>query len=141
MHLKQSDLFGGLGHPFLKEVMAIAERVAFGGGEILFREGNPADSFYILISGQISLLLSGQVVYTTSGLGEVLGCGCIIGHDSYFLTARCDHPSDLLRIDKRKIQAFLESDLENGVLFFKQLSGALANRLYQMYQKISDKSG
>jgi signal-transduction protein with cAMP-binding, CBS, and nucleotidyltransferase domain len=141
MYLKQSDLFLGLGHNFLKEFMAIAEKVTFDSGEIVFREGNPANYFYIMISGQISLILSEQVVYTTSRIGEIFGCASIIGRDSYFLTAQCDQPSVLLRCDQRKMHTILESDIDNGFVFFKQLSGALAHRLYQMYQKISDKSG
>jgi len=141
MHLKQSGLFLGLGHAFLKEIMAIDEKVTFDGGGILFHEGNPANYFYIMISGQISLIQSGQVVYTTSGIGEIFGCAGIIGRDSYFLTTQCDQPSVLLRFDRRKMKVLLESDMDNGFIFYKNLSGALANRLYQMYLKISHKPG
>lgn len=139
MHLKQSDLFLGLGHNFLKEVMAIAEKVTFDSGEILFREEDPANYFYVLISGQIRLILSGQMVYTTSAIGEIFGCASIINRDSYFLTAQCNQPSVLLRFDQQKMRTLLENDIDNGVVFFKQLSAALTDRLYQMYQKFSDK--
>ena len=139
MHLKQSDLFTGLGHNFLKQTMAIAEKVSFEKGNFILKEGEPADCFFILIEGQISLLLgdTGKVVYQSSGLGEVFGFASLIGRDTYFLTVRCDGPSVILRIDRRKMEKILTDDLDNGYLFFKKLSGALGNRLMTMYTQLA----
>ena len=139
MYLKQSDLFTGLGHNFLKQTMAIAENVSFEKGDLVFKEGEPADYFFILIEGQISLLLgdSGKVVYQSSGLGEIFGFACLIGRDTYFLTARCDGPSVILRIDRRKMEKILTADIDKECLFFKQLSAAIGNRLMTMYTKLA----
>ncbi len=40
MYLKQSDLFTGLGHNFLKQTMAIAEKVSFDteNGRLFFKQ-------------------------------------------------------------------------------------------------------
>ena len=135
MYLKQSDLFTGLGHNFLKQTMAIAEKVSFKKGDFILKEGEPADHFFILIEGQISLLLgdTGKVVYQSSGLGEIFGFASLIGRDTYFLTARCDGPSVILRIDRKKMEKILSADIDNECLFFKQLSGAIGNRLMTMY--------
>ena len=135
MYLKQSDLFTGLGHNFLKQTMAIAEKVSFEKGDFILKEGEPADHFFILIEGQISLLLgdTGKVVYQSSGLGEIFGCASLIGRDTYFLTARCDGPSVILRIDRKKMEKILTADIPPPCLFFKQLSGAIGNRLMTMY--------
>jgi CRP-like cAMP-binding protein len=138
MYLKQSDLFTGLGHNFLKQTMAIAEKVSFAKGATLMKEGEPADSFFILIEGQVSLLLgdAGKLVYQTSALGEMFGCSSLIGQDTYFLTARCDEPSLALRIDRRKMEKILSDDSDNGLLFFKQLSRAIANRMMTLYARL-----
>jgi CRP-like cAMP-binding protein len=138
MYLKQSDLFTGLGHNFLKQTMAIAEKVSFEKGATLMKEGEPADSFFILIEGQVSLLLgdAGKLVYQTSALGEMFGCSSLIGQDTYFLTARCDEPSLALRIDRRKMEKILSDDSDNGLLFFKQLSRAIANRMMTLYARL-----
>ncbi len=135
MYLKQSDLFTGLGHNFLKQTMAIAEKVSFEKGDFILKEGEPADHFFILIEGQISLLIgeTGKVVYQSSGLGEIFGFASLIGRDTYFLTARCDGPSVILRIDRRKMEKILTDDIDKGCLFFKQLSSAIGNRLMTMY--------
>jgi len=135
MYLKQSDLFTGLGHNFLKQTMAIAEKVSFKKGDFILKEGEPADHFFILIEGQISLHIgeTGKVVYQSSGLGEIFGFASLIGRDTYFLTARCDGPSVILRIDRKKMEKILTDDIDKGCLFFKQLSSAIGNRLMTMY--------
>ncbi|MFC1858783.1 Crp/Fnr family transcriptional regulator [Thermodesulfobacteriota bacterium] len=142
MYLKQSDLFFGLGHNFLKETMAIAEKVPFEDGEFIFREGDPANYFYILIKGKISLILGdpAQVVYTTSGVGELFGCACLIGRDNYFLSAQCDKSSMLLRLDRQILNKILDNDTDNSILFFKNLAAALGNRLRQMYYTLALKT-
>ena len=139
MYLKQSDLFTGLGHNFLKQTMAIAENVSFEKGDLVLKEGAPADYFFILIEGQISLLLGdpAKVVYQSSGLGEMFGCASLIGRDTYFLTARCDGPSVILRVDRRKMEKILTDDIDNGCLFYKQLSAAIAIRLMTMYAQLA----
>ncbi len=139
MYLKQSNIFTGLGHNFLKQTMAIAEKVSFGKGDFVLKEGEPADYFFILIEGQISLLLgdTGKLVYQSSDLGEMFGCSALIGRDTYFLTARCDRPSVVLRIDRRKMEKILTDDIDNGCLFFKQLSGTIGNRLMTMYAQLA----
>jgi CRP-like cAMP-binding protein len=142
MYLKQSDLFTGLGHNFLKQTMAIAEKVSFGKGDFVLKEGDPADCFFILIEGQISLLLEGtcEVVYQSSSLGEMFGFSSLIGRDTYFLTARCVRPSVFLKIDRRKMEKILTDDIDNGCLFFKQLSSAIGNRLMTMYAQLAKKT-
>ena len=138
MYLKQSDLFTGLGHNFLKQTMAIAEKVSFEKGAAVLKEGEPADYFFILIEGQLSLLLgdSGKIVYQISGLGKIFGCSSLIGRDSYFLTARCDEPSVALRIDRSKMEKILTADTDNGCLFFKQLSRAIGDRMMSLYARL-----
>ena len=137
MHLKQSDLFLGLGHYFIKETMAIAENVSYKSGEYIFREGDPADFFYIVIKGKIHLIRGdpGQVVYTTSGVGDLFGCSCLMGWEFYFLSAQCKEASVLLRLDQKKMNRILDKDIDNSLLYFKNLAGALGKRLMQMYQK------
>ena len=138
MYLKQSDLFTGLGHNFLKQAMAIAEKVSFEKGATVLNKGEPADYFFILIEGQVSLLLgeTDDMVYQICGLGEMFGCSSLIGQDTYFLTAVCDKPSVALRIDRSKMEKILTSDTENGRLFYKQLSRAIDNRLMILYARL-----
>jgi CRP-like cAMP-binding protein len=66
----------------------------------------------------------------------MFGCSSLIGQDTYFLTARCDEPSLALRIDRRKMEKILTDDSDNGLLFFKQFSRAIANRMMTLYARL-----
>ena len=118
--------------------MAIAEKESFEKGAIVLKEGQPADHFFILIEGQVSLLTgdSGKIVYQISSRGEIFGCSSLIGRDSYFLTATCDEPSVALKIDRSKMEKILSDDSDNGHLFFKQLSRAIGNRMMTLYSRL-----
>lgn len=137
MYFRQSDLFLGTGHNFIKDTMGIAKNVSYKGGEYIFREGDPASFFYIIIKGKIRLVLGdpGQVVYTTSTTGDLLGCSCLMGEEFYFLSAQCEDISVLLRLDQEKMSRILGRDIDNSLRFYKNLTGALGKRLMQMYQK------
>ena len=43
MYIKQSDLFLGLNHNFVKEIMAIAEKESHAEGDFIFQLGDPAN--------------------------------------------------------------------------------------------------
>jgi len=54
--LRRLFLFDGLSDEQLAELIAVGEEVAFGQGQILFKEGDPADSWWVLLDGRFELL-------------------------------------------------------------------------------------
>ena len=74
MYLKQKDIFWAMSKDFVKEIMEISVAESLKEGEWLFREGDPANTFYILLKGCVKLSLgeTGQVVYIVNNAGEVL---------------------------------------------------------------------
>jgi CRP-like cAMP-binding protein len=57
MYLKQGDLFWGMDTDFVKEAMDATTKEHLEEGQVVFREGDPAESFYILVKGRIKLTL------------------------------------------------------------------------------------
>ena len=53
MYLKQKDIFWGMDKQIVKEIMGIAVTESRKEGAWLFREGGPANTFYILIKGRV----------------------------------------------------------------------------------------
>lgn len=142
MHIRHSDLFSGLGHDFLKEIMMAAENIAFGDGQVVFEEDDTAEYFYMLSSGRIRLYTSesSKIIYTARAAGEIIGWSTLIGRERYSLSAACDGPTVLLRIDRQRMNAILARDSETAARFFKHLAGALGNRLLQLYPRLSQPS-
>ncbi|CAN5703700.1 ATP-binding protein [soil metagenome] len=54
--LRRLDLFDGLGDDQLLELIAMGAEVRFVSGEELFREGEPADFWWVLVDGRIDLV-------------------------------------------------------------------------------------
>jgi CRP-like cAMP-binding protein len=137
MILKQADLFYGLNHNFIKDLIAIAARRSCVKGDIVFRSDEPATHFYILIQGCVRLRLGdvGREVFTSCRIGEIFGWSSLIGRQTYSASAECFETATLLKIDREQFQSILEKDLFSGLLFFKQLAGALGSRLIHLYER------
>lgn len=54
--LRALGLFDGTTDDELRELLAAGEEVRFGPGEVLFREGQPADDWLVLVEGRIDLV-------------------------------------------------------------------------------------
>src|SRR5688572_30131692 len=75
--LRQVELFRGLDDTGLARIARLARSEMYAAGQIIFEQGSPADSLYIIHSGQVEIALrtpSGDVypaVYL--GSGQVVG--------------------------------------------------------------------
>jgi CRP-like cAMP-binding protein len=138
MYIKQADLFREMSMALVKEVMDITSNKFHSEGDFLFREGNQASHFYILLKGSVKLSIAAthQVVYIVNHPGETFGWSSLAGRDLYSASAECMEPTKLLRIHKEKFQSVLEKDPANGLIFFKHLANMLGHRLVQSYKMI-----
>ena len=139
MYLNQKDIFWAMPKDFVKEIMGISTTESHKRGELLFREGDPANVFYVLLKGRVKLSLgeTGQVVYIVSHAGEAFGWSSLIGRQNFSASAECADPSKLLKFDKQKLQKILDKDPTNSLILFKRLAELLGNRLLQSYMIIS----
>jgi CRP-like cAMP-binding protein len=139
MYLKQSDLFWGIEHDFVKKVMDVSSKASRKAGETLFREGDPAERFYILIKGRVRLGIGGvgQTVHTVNHPGECFGWSSLIERDVYTASAECAEPTELTVIGREDFKSVLEKDPKNGVVFLGRLAGLIAQRLVNSYRMLS----
>jgi CRP/FNR family transcriptional regulator, cyclic AMP receptor protein len=71
--LRNIPLFAGLPTPRLKLIAYTAEMVRFESGEVIVRQGDPADAVYILAEGEAEVLL-------TDDQGQVMSLGTMGRH-------------------------------------------------------------
>jgi len=142
MYLKQKDIFWDMNKDFVKKIMDIAVTETHKEGEWLFREGDPANYFYILLKGRIKLSLgeTGHIVYIVSNAGEAFGWSSLIGRESFSASAECMIPTKVLNWDKEKLQKVLEKDPFNSLLLYKRLAELLGSRLLKSYTIIASLS-
>ena len=135
MYLKQKDIFWAMRTDFVKKIMNISVTESHETGELLFREGDPAGQFYILLKGRVKLSLgeTGHVVHIVSNAGEAFGWSSLIERNIYSTTGECMTQTKLIRLEKEALQNILEQNPADGLVFFKRLAGILGNRLLQSY--------
>ena len=139
MYIQQSALFWGMDRTFIKEVMEIAARESYQEGDFLFREGDPANFFYILIKGRVKLTVgeSGPVVYIVDHAGEAFGWSSLIGRKEYSASGQCQEPTVLDNFQAAQIQKVIEKYPDQGLVFFKRLAGLIGHRLLRSYNMIT----
>ena len=143
MYFKQKDILGAMNKGFVKKVMDISKPESHREGEFLFRKGDLANQFYVLLKGRIKLILgeTGHIVYVVSHAGEAFGWSSLTGRDTYSAAAECLAKTKVLKWNRQDLQEVIEKDTADGMAFYKRLSELLGNRLVQSYMVISSTLG
>jgi CRP-like cAMP-binding protein len=136
MLIDQADLLWGMDMLFVKEFMGITASAQFEKGDVVFREGDPADHFFTLIEGQVRLSVGDppKEVYTVQQAGEAFGWSSLVERNYYSAGAECLEPTRCLKLERKKLEALLQGHLASGFVFYKKLAGILGHRLVQCYQ-------
>ncbi len=83
----QWALFEGLASPIVDRMLAAARRVRLSRGEILFREGDRAESVYLIESGKVAARIStpdgALVTVAVLGPGSAVGELALLGDDEH----------------------------------------------------------
>lgn len=139
MYLKQGDLFWGMDKDFVKAAMDSTTKLALEEGDVVFREGDPAKAFYILVKGRVKLTLGdkSREVYVAYQPGEVIGWSSLIGRDNLSATAHCLESTILSKVDRQKFLDLLNQYPAEGATLFQRVATMLGNRLIHLYPSIA----
>ena len=100
------DMFKRLSLEKAREFMSIARKVQYRTGDYVFQEGEPSDSFYIIVSGKLDIMVAGRVLTSYSD-GDYFGEKSLFlfGRRSATVVARTD--AILLAIKNQQMRAFI----------------------------------
>ena len=106
--LKQIVLLSHLTDPMLDEIIQIIDVLQFGNEEIIFKQGQPADRFYMLKRGKVLLeqKISEKVTAIIGSIkpGFSFGWGAMIEDGSYSAKAVCAEPCEIYSFKSKKIK-------------------------------------
>jgi CRP-like cAMP-binding protein len=117
----------------IEMLVEIAEQVELEQGYILFREQDPGDSIYLVISGAVDLFTRfnenlDQTIMTVRE-GGFVGILAIIDDKIRDINARTAESTKAYRFDRDKLQSLLAEENSFGVKFFRLLNDLLGKRL------------
>jgi CRP/FNR family cyclic AMP-dependent transcriptional regulator len=131
--LRSFPYFAGVGSESLKAVAALADERVFKAGEVLFKEGEPARSLYVVRQGQVDIVShphAGEdcVVDTVVG-GELIGWSSLVEPYRTTATAVARDAGRAVRIEAVGIRDLCEKDHTLGYRLLRELTATLSRRL------------
>lgn len=122
---QQMSAFGALSDSFLKQVLAHSELLKLTPGETLYRQGENADCFYVILQGHLTLYQdseAGREVTHTSGTGESVGFPAMLAMRPRLLSGETAGECIVLKISSQALAKLQELDSHQFGIFFINLS-------------------
>jgi len=135
-------------HPFLagmnRSQVALltdcAMAVHFEKGQIIFREGEMANRFYLIETGKIVLesseRLGNLVIIDTIGHGDLLGWSWMFPPYTWRLTARAVEPTSAIFFYGTILREYCERDCSLGYQLFKRMAPVMIKRMQAARRKM-----
>lgn len=141
-YLSSHAFFAGLDDSFLNFLAESVTEVDAEKGRILFQQGKPADKFYLLRSGlvsvQIPAIMGPTLEIQTLTSDQLLGWSWLIPPYRWNFLARVMEDTNLLEFDGKAILARCEEDPKFGYELFKRFAALMSQRLDAARQKLID---
>jgi CRP-like cAMP-binding protein len=122
-----------LTEPQLERLFRCASVLDVPAGGFVFREGDPAEGFFLLRGGQIALEQQipgqGTIQMETLRGGDVLGFSWMFDRERWTLDARAVEPTELFALDGPCVREQMQADPALGLAIAMQLSHQLYLRL------------
>jgi CRP-like cAMP-binding protein len=142
--LPEHPFFAGLDSDTLELLAGCATNVHFGPGEFLFREGGPAEAFYVLRHGRVSLEMrtpTEDVVLDTAHDGDVVGWSWLVAPYRWTFDARATEDTSAVAFDGVCLREKCEQDAVVGYALLQRVVQVMASRLHSARVRLLDLYG
>jgi len=116
--LGEHPFFHDLQERYLQLIVGCTSNVRFDAGHVIFREGEEANTFYLIRQGKVALQISserrGPITVLTLEEGEILGWSWLFPAHRYKFTARTREPTRAFAIDGHCLRDKAEQDHDLG---------------------------
>jgi CRP-like cAMP-binding protein len=125
--------FHGMKPEHLAVLTEGAKPASFKAGDVLFREGEPADRFYLIQSGKIALEThepaNGTMLVQTLGPGDVLGWSWLFPPFFWHFQARAIEPVNVIVLSGAHLLVTAERQHDFGYELMKRVALVVIRRL------------
>ena len=130
--LSKIPLLYGLQSSELNIVLSICKPESFSAGEIIFNEGDPSHSMYILLSGNVEIQSIKKGVIVTLNSCDIFGEIGLITQRTRSATVNALTSCNLLRIDHVEFNLLAGKHPRVSSVLMKNISTNLANHVVRM---------
>ena len=139
-YLSAHEFFSQFSDDVLKFLCECSSTREIKKGQILFRQGENADKFYVVRSGRISIqmpaIMGPALEIQAVDEDEVLGWSWLISPYQWNFQTKAEEDSELLQFDGVAILARCEQEPKFGYELLKKFAGLMSVRLNAARQKM-----
>ncbi len=143
--LRSHRFFTGLDPDHLSLLVGCASTVVFPADSYLFREGDPARTFYLIRNGRVALEIAapsrGALVVQTLGEGEMAGFSWLIEPHCWQFDGRAMERVLAVMMDGECLRGKCEQDPRLGYELMRRFAGLATNRLQATRLQLLDVYG
>jgi CRP/FNR family cyclic AMP-dependent transcriptional regulator len=143
--LKEHPFFAGMAPSFVELAAGCAKNVRFDAGQYMFREGEPADWFYLLRHGRaaIEMHVPGRppLVIQTVEEGQIVGVSWLLPPYRWNFDARAVDLVRAIAIDGKCLRGKCEADHDLGYDLMKRFLPIVTQRLQATRLQLIDVYG
>ncbi len=143
--LKEHPFFAELKDEHIALLVGCAKNSVFRAGEFVFREGEDADSFFIIRHGKVMIETfvpqKGPVTIQTREAGEVLGWSWMVPPYRWRFDARAFELTRAIVLDGKCLRDKLDTDHDLGYELMRRFSLLIAQRLEATRLQLMDLYG
>jgi CRP-like cAMP-binding protein len=143
--LREQPFFYGLEDRHIELITGCARNVHFEAGQVIFREGDPADHFYLIREGLVSVQFviphRGLTTVQTVSEGEILGWSWLFPPYRWHFDARTQRPTRALVFDGECLRNKCEQDHDLGYEIFRRFMYIMVDRLESTRLQLLDMYG
>ncbi len=129
--LKQHSFFKGLPSKHFDFIVGCATHVVFKAGEVILKEREPADKFYLIRSGKVAIYIDQprELTIQTIQEGDILGWSWLIPPYRYRFSAKAVENTRALALDGKCLREKCEKNSDLGYELLKRLVSVFTERL------------
>lgn len=144
--LAEQPMFAGMTSEHLAAIgRCVVQHDWMDEGTILFQEGRPAERFYVLASGTVSLSLhsphKGPLVMETVHGPDVVGWAWLFPPHEWHFDAVVTEEAEVVAVDGHRLREMIRTDPELGVDLMSRFAGLIHRRLTAARLRLLDLYG
>jgi CRP-like cAMP-binding protein len=141
-YLPEHPFFAGLDPAAMDLVVGCARNIHFPAGDVLFRAGSPADTFYVIREGRVGLDIHdphrGSLQIATVGDGDVVGWSWLIPPYRWLFDARAVTSVRAVALDGACLRGKCEEDPALGYVLMQRVAQVMYQRLQDARIRLLD---
>ncbi|MGO9483345.1 MAG: cyclic nucleotide-binding domain-containing protein [Rhodomicrobium sp.] len=143
--VKEHPFFAAFDPAHIQLLAGCARNHRFAAGEYLFREGDPADEFFLIRQGKVALEIAAPgkapIVFETLGDGEVAGSSWLVPPYRWMFDARAQTLTRAIGMDAKCLRGKCDADHHLGYEMMRSVLSVLVKRLDHTRLQIVDVYG